>query len=321
MYFQDDHKLIFTYLQSQQSAQDYLFRCYKQLHDVDAERKSYENCNVFMYCLNHGLEYYRAGDKVNIVLKPVMYFYGMAHLLKACLLINRPDYPESTSVLAHGVSTRKRKKKDYNFLEDEVKVQFKGLFPYFTEHLFHIKKLPFEKITMNALLRLLPELIPYYDFEQNTSLVRVGKVGGSTLNIPKLLCDQYHMTENALLNKITPYVPSIRETRQEVDHIIIDLKEALSHTTSPFQVDLHNNMYLPTDRELFFPISEVMVHYLLLYNLSMLSRYEAEWWGELLASKPDKDYPFISSFLDITQIKIPMIISKYLLNKIEEQAK
>ncbi|WP_010094612.1 YaaC family protein [Ornithinibacillus scapharcae] len=313
MHFHDDPKMIFTYLQSQQTAQNFLLECYKQLHDVDAERKSYENCNVFMYCLNHGMEYYRAGEKVDIVLKPVMYFYGMAHLLKACLLIKRPDYPESTSVLAHGVSTRKRKKKDYNFLEDEVKVQYKGLFPYFSEHLFRINKLPFEKITMNDLLRLIPELIPYYDIEQNTSLVKVGKVGENILSIPTLLCDHYHMTENALLKKLNAYVPTIVESRQKAENVIVVLGDALSYTISPFQVDMKENIYLPTDREMFFPISEVMVHYLLLYNLSMLSRYEAEWWGELLATKPDKDYPFISSFLDITQVKIPMIISKFLI--------
>lgn len=316
MHFREDPKLIFTYLQSQQTAQNYLLECYKQLDDIDAERKSYENCNVFMYCLNHGMEYYRAGVKVDILLKPVMYFYGMAHLLKACLLVHRPDYPESTSVLAHGVSTRKRKKKDYNFLEDEVKIQFKGLFPYFSEHLFHINKLPFEKITMNALLRLLPELIPYYDLEQKTSLVKIGKIGEHNLSIPTLLCDHYHMTENALLKKISAFIPTILDSRQEAGNIKVILKDPLSYTISPFQMDMKENLYLPTDREMFFPISEVMIHYLLLYNLSMLSRYEAEWWGELLATKPDKDYPFISSFLDITQVKIPNIISSYLLNHI-----
>ena len=110
MHFREEIHSFYTYLQSQQPAQKYLLQCYQQINEIDAERKSYENCNVFMYCLNHGMEYYHAGDKLDTVLKPVMLFYGMAHLLKACLLTKRPDYPESTSVLAHGVSTRKRKK-------------------------------------------------------------------------------------------------------------------------------------------------------------------------------------------------------------------
>lgn len=316
MRFLEDINSFYTYLQSQQTAQKYLYQCYQQLEDVDCDRKSYENCNVFMYCLHHGREYYRAGEKLDTVLKPVMFFYGMAHLLKACLLTKRPDYPESTSVLAHGVSARKRKKKDYSFLEDEVKLQHKGLFPYFSQHLFGINKLPFEKMTMRSLFSLIPELISYFDLEEEKSLIRIGKVGDDTLHIPKSICDDYYMTENAIVKRLTAYLP-IKETIEEKDCLKLHLSEPFIQTVSPFPMDLNHIIYMPTDRNLFFPISEIMVHYLLLYNLSMLSRYEAEWWGELLATKPDADYPFISSFLDITQKKIPILIGKYLYKKIE----
>ncbi|MBC5638362.1 YaaC family protein [Ornithinibacillus sp. BX22] len=318
MRFSEDIQSFYTYLQSQQTAQKYLYHCYLQLEDVDAERKSYENCNVFMYCLNHGKEYYRAGEQLDLVLKPVMFFYGMAHLLKACLLTKRPDYPESTSVLAHGVSARKRKKKDYSFLEDEVKLQHKGLFPYFSQHLFGIKQLPFEKITMRSLFSLIPELITYFALEQDQSLIPIGKRGDRLIRIPKEVCDHYHMTENALIKRMKDYL-SFQESQIDSESITIHLTDTLIQTVSPFQMDLDGMIYLPTDRQLFFPLSEIMVHYLLLYNLSMLSRYEAEWWGELLATKPDADYPFISSFLTITQKKIPLLIGEYLHKKIEGQ--
>ncbi|WP_042147629.1 YaaC family protein [Paucisalibacillus sp. EB02] len=319
MYFQEEIHSFYTYLQSQQTAQKYLLQCYKQIDKIDAERKSYENCNIFMYCLHHGREYYRAGDKLDTVLKPVMFFYGMAHLLKACLLTKRPDYPESTSVLAHGVSTRKRKKKDYSFLEDEVKLQHKGLFPYFSEHLFGINKLPFEKVTMKSLFRLIPELIAYFNYEQNQGLVKIGNLDDKTITVPKTICDDYHMTENALIKRLESYLPRILETEDNSSNIILRLSESLSSDVGPFQITMNSEVYLPTDRDFFIPLSEVMVHYLLLYNLSMLSRYEAEWWGELLSTKPDVDYPFISRFLDITQVKIPIIMGKYLLKKMEEQ--
>ncbi len=57
----------------------------------------------------------------------MLLFYGMSQLFKACLLTIDPNYPESTTVLAHGVTTRKRKKQGYQFLEDEVKVQKKWI--------------------------------------------------------------------------------------------------------------------------------------------------------------------------------------------------
>ncbi|MEH7537842.1 YaaC family protein, partial [Bacillus toyonensis] len=57
----------------------------------------------------------------------------ISQLFKACLLTIDPNYPESTTVLAHGVTTRKRKKQGYQFLEDEVKIQKNGLFTHVAE--------------------------------------------------------------------------------------------------------------------------------------------------------------------------------------------
>ncbi|MDY0394731.1 YaaC family protein [Virgibacillus halophilus] len=156
----------YSYLQSQKTAQDYLKQCYEKIPGVDAEKKSYENANTFLYYLAHGRQFYENGKNLDLLLQPLLYFYGMVHLLKACLLTERPEYPESTSVLAHGVSARKRKKRNYIFSEDEVRIQHNGLLPYFTKHLFHLKYLPFEKIDMSRLLRLIPEISPLFSWHQ-----------------------------------------------------------------------------------------------------------------------------------------------------------
>ena len=44
----------------------------------------------------------------------------------------------------------------------------------------------------------------------------------------------------------------------------------------------------------------------------MVSRYETGWWGDLLATKPDYDYPFIIDFLNITSKKVPMLLGQLL---------
>src|SRR5690625_7267275 len=98
----------------------------------------------------------------------------MVHLVKACLLTIRPGYPESTSLLAHGVTARKRKKKNYSYMEDEVKIQHNGLFPYMAAHLLSSKSIPFEKISMEALLSLIPEMLPLFQF-QNKQTIKIGR--------------------------------------------------------------------------------------------------------------------------------------------------
>lgn len=298
----------YTYLQSQQTAQKYLYDCYQKLGHVDAAVKSYENCNQFMYYLNHGIRFYDNGRKLDTLLKPILFFYGMVHLLKANLLTLRPNYPESTVILAHGVSSRKRKKKDYSFMQDEVKTQHNGLFPYFSEHLYAIKKTPNEKIKMDYLLTLIPEMSALFKFQGEEKMTIIGDAGTNELVFPATVLDNYHLTEKTFIQRIKCYLPAIEQTETTKTSIHVSLANPFHQITSPFYTDTANKkIYFPLYRDYFSTVSEVMVHYLLLYNLSMLCRYEAEWWGELLAAKPDMDYPFISHFLKTTGEKIPQV--------------
>ncbi|MFC0300152.1 YaaC family protein [Virgibacillus soli] len=305
-------KSLYTYLESQQTAQQFLHHCYQKLPDVDADVKSYENCTTFMYYLRHGKLFYESGQVQHIALKPILLFYGMAHLLKACLITKRPDYPESTTILAHGVSTRKRKKRDYNFLQDEVKLQHNGLFRYFSEHLFQVTTFPFEKIQMESLLKLIPELTTLFHFHQDESMVHVGKMGDDTLRFPTSLLDQYHLTEKAFIQRIKPYLGVMINQTSDKKSMILQLKQPLRDFKGPFFFNLHEQIYFPANRDHFIPLHEVMIHYLLLYNLSMLSRYEAEWWGDLIVTKSDSDYPFIEQFLETTAKKIPILLGREL---------
>ena len=84
--------------------------------------------------------------------------------MKASLLTLDPNYPESTSLLAHGVTTRKRKKQQYEFLKDETKIQKNGLLPCIAEKLFQIKQLEGEKFTMETLIREIPEMQTSFSF-------------------------------------------------------------------------------------------------------------------------------------------------------------
>jgi len=313
-----DINAFYTYLQSQKTAQQFLCQSYQKMEGVNPERKSYENCNSFIYFLKHGIHFYTAGKKADPMLKPLLLFYGMSHLLKASLVANRPNYPESTKVLAHGVSSRKRKKKQYVFMNDEVKVQHFGLFPYFSEHLYGIKRPLFDKITMEFLLGLIPEMTPLFTFNGQNKLHRIGTIGDQTLEFPYPLLDQYHLTEQAFLSRITPHLPRIVSTKSDQINITVQLSKPLTNPTGPFFTHLVNqSIYFPSTREFYLPISEVMVHYLLLYNLSMLSRYETEWWGDLLMTMPEIDYPFIVHFLKETANKIPTLLGYdlYLLHQ------
>lgn len=302
-------KSFYTYLQSQQTAQQFLFHCYQNMEGINAEMKSYENCNSFIYYLKHGLHFYETGGKLTTSLQPILYFYGMIHLIKAVLLTKRPNYPETTKLLAHGVSSRKRKKKSYTFMKDEVTIHNHGLYSYFSEHLFGVKKQLVNKLKMEDLLALIPEISSLFTFNKQRSMINVGKINHTRLIMPIELLDHYHLTSKTFLQRLNSYLPKVLSYHTNQDQIQIKLSMPLTKSSGPFFFNmLDHSIYFPLNRAHFLPISEVMTHYLLLYNLSMLSRYETEWWGDLIATKSDIDYPFIIHFLKYTSPKVPLLL-------------
>lgn len=224
--------------ESQKHLHRWLYKHYK-VHPETREKameKCYMNSSVFHYEWLIGREYWLEGLRAPLTVKPLLFFYGLTHLLKGIILLKDPYYPASSEVLAHGVTTRKRKKKGYRFLEDEIKIQKKGFFPHMAYTMFHVKLSQGEKWKVKDLL----------------------------------LVDKY-------VYSLSQKLASNRED------------ESLSE------------IHLP----------KLCIHYLLLYNLSMVTRYEGEWWGELLTYKQSEDYPIIKTYLTEAGNTVPSLFKPY----------
>ncbi len=296
----------------------FLKKIYTGLKLPNAEQKSYENCYPFMYYLEHGKLYYEQAEVSPLPVKPILLFYGMVHLCKACILTVEPDYPETTAVLAHGLSSRKRKKQHYSFLDDEVKLQKHGLFPLLAESLFHIKQLEGDKIKMGDLLECIPELSALFlQLKGKPTFFPVTEEDGQYL-LPGKVLDLFHMTDNRfrMFLQSKSAVP-IQFNPETPDNKIAFTASLANHfEPAPFKFNLCTcQLVFPLNKEGLFLFPELLTHYLLLYNLGMIARYEIEWWSELTKMMPNEDYPFIESFLDISLKKGPYLIYQYLASR------
>jgi len=297
---------------SAEYCQRYLKCSYQKLHLENPEQKSYENGYAFLYYLEHGKIYYEQAEKSPLTLKPILLFYGLVHLIKACILTTDPAYPETTAVLAHGVSTRKRKKQNYLFFKDEVKLQKNGLFPFMSEKLFHMKQLEGEKVIMEELLQLIPELDDLFFLLEGKRTFDKLLSDGDLLLVPESVLDHYHMTKDRLKEFLTSKLEKGVEFSGE--GLALTWNDTKSVGVSPLKFNLENGFYtIPLNKNHLFTFPELLIHYLLLYNLSMIARYETEWWSELTKMMPNQDYPFIATFLDITQKKGPFLIYQFLM--------
>lgn len=300
---------------SAEYSQLFLKKSYKLLHTNEIETKSYQNCYPFIYFLEHGKLYYQQAVNSPINIQPVLLFYGFVHLIKACLLTIDPSYPSSTSVLAHGVSTRKRKKQQYLFFKDEIKIQKNGLFACMSKNMFQLPSIEGEKFKMGELLQQIPELSDlFHIFTGSPSFLPVSFSNTEAI-IPSKILDSYFMSKDRFQHYLESQLGNpVKNVKTSKTSIEVAFSEPLQPVPPFYYNVLDNKHYIPIEkRSVHLP--EILVHYLLLYNLSMIARYEIEWWSELLKTMPNQDYPYIESFLSIAAKKGPQLIYNFLAKK------
>lgn len=297
-------------------SQDYLANHYKAAGVESISSKSYGNCYRLMYHLQHGRLYLSQATVSPFAIKPMLLFYGLSQLLKACLIVYDPDYPANSSVLAHGLSTRKRKKQGYSFLNDEVKIQREGLYPHLLLKLFHMKHYDLDdKYSMVKLLKQLPEMEDRFHYLSKETVFVTGLKKDNTLHFHSSILDHYHMTPDRFQLHLSNYQfdakPIIKEEGQSL--IISHSKNANFFAPSPIRTNQQGSPALHKDRGDFLFLPELAIYYLILYNLSMICRYETEWWGERLHTMDCDEVPFIKHFLDIVEDRTQLLIVNELL--------
>lgn len=301
---------------SAETTQYFLETIYKEQKIEKSKEYSYKNGDRFIFYLKHAEAFFTQADLSGIEIKPILLFYGTAQLLKACLLTVDFLYPSHTSVLAHGVTSRKRKKQNYRFYEDEVKIQKNGLCMHVCRQLFELdRSLEEERFQMKTLLTRIPELNEVLSFQRKNNL-KLAEIINSDgrYAVPIRLAQDYCMTEERLAEYIVQHLGwEFIDKNESHLYFALSEKERCISTSKTVLYNFNTNQqFLPAERDRFLNIPELISHYLLLYNLSMIARYETEWWYELILQNGSDDYVIIQQFLKIAEKKVPIHITDFL---------
>lgn len=299
--------------QSASYSQKYLRRIYEAEEIEEPLNKSYKNGYSFTYYLIHGSRFFEQAAQAPFELKPLLLFYGMVQLCKACLLTMDQDYPNTSSVLAHGVSTRKIKKQSFEFLQDTVLIQKKGLFGHMSKTLFNIQSLEGQKYQMEELLSFIPELQPVFKkIRRKTLCCPVTQTPDGHLKVTKTILNELKMTEGRFSQFFSNYFTlDGTETHEKSAELSFTLKDHVQKDQI-FLQDIDGENYLSSLRIGYPLLPELLVHYLLLYNLSMITRYETEWWNDLFFQRSSTDISFIQAYMILSGKKVPLLISHLL---------
>jgi hypothetical protein len=326
----------FVFFESEPTARQFLTSRYSHLDERERKSCAYRNTQKLIYLSKQAREFFNTGMNSNILVRPLLFYYGMVNLAKMLILTLDPWYPSHTSLLAHGVTTRKIKKAQYEFMEDEIKVQKDGLIPHLIQ-LIADKKVR-ETYRMKELLSLIPELSMGYErIYHDTQLVPVyvhDEMDASTLRteayFPISLLDERNVTLHSFcewvngFNKAEHYFePGIVYQRQGIfslywrhSHGIHGLDSPNGFSNHLFFRDLMGRYYVWNKPEERLMLPEIIHHLLVMYLLGMLCRYEGDLWGEIHFSFHSQDLYVIHEFMNLSPRKYPNLILNLMFQEV-----
>ncbi|MCS1352705.1 YaaC family protein [Mechercharimyces sp. CAU 1602] len=321
---------LYLLLESEPQVISFLCQRYTALGEKEAKKLAYRAAEPLIHYIKQARQTYLACYQADVAVKPLLSYYGMTYLCKAFLLQHDPYYPRKADVLRHGLTTRKRKKRNFRFYEDEVKIQREGLFPLLTQAL-HAPSLEAEFIHMRSCYALLPELQDSYRqvFGESTlapilELSPSTQVGtGMSFCVEESILDNLHLTKKAFLQRLNHHrisndyrftldQPAVRGGRLHLlwQHNDIPHVNRWAHGFHHpfFREDTQGGYSLYTGDSRLVHVSEILIHLILLFALSMVCRYETPLWGEIIGGSAAEDRIFIHEFLRLTERKFPQLM-------------
>lgn len=333
----------FNFLQNEETARRYLLDIYSERQFHHPDHLAYRNVPAFTAYINQASTLIRDSEAHRPYIRPLLLYYGMMSLLKAWLLTRIPDYPQNTAVLQHGLSTRKRKREPFRFCEDDIRIQREGLFPLIAEE-WKLPLMAGERYTAKELFSFIPELqSTYHRLFQQKSLAHVfftRSDSGLQLHIPRQALHPIHLSDTRLVAKLNQaeegfFSLSTTETNsqaylsltyendaQEIAVMgsgtpLVFAKAPTLFTVEPLWVNLDHpwfyedkkgDHYLWLGHDRLTPLPEILVHFMLLFSLSMLCRYDPPLWGEIMLENQHAEQILIQQLLELVPRKFPQLM-------------
>lgn len=303
----------FKQFENREVCLDYLKKNCKKFDNSD---KFHFRASLMKYYITQAKEYYLSAKDSSVSTKPTLLYYGASCLVKALILAKRGYEDDSTG---HGIEIHESNTDD--LLKFRIK-PVKGTFSQLYQTLEKKTPKTIKQIDFNLeeLLSLIPEINEDFEniFNKKSLAIKVDRIrdeDGERLyyegdyftnesepseffnNIPNF--DKYYFPPTLLSNGITCF------KKPKYDENII-LRNIMGEE---FLISSLNT------GEKFIYLSQIPVHFLILYLLSMMSRYYVNIWLSENTSDESRYFYIIEKFLDISERKFPNLILNEILNK------
>lgn len=283
-----------SYFESEHNAKEFL-KAKFALIDKDLK----DIASGLAFTMRAAREYYDSGGHVSLLTRPLLIFYGMTALSKVLFM---STYGKKSPSKGHGLEPPK----PTAFDELSTRVRKVGTFP-----LLHCclskEKLYRKKFIMKELLSIVPEVKVEYEtiYKEKSRALRVSKIRQGFQVVDSEI-EEY----GDLVKDLKRFFPEIK-TAQKIGTgvTIYDHHIPLTWTVSG------KYLVLPMRKQKDPFIPELSAHFLIMYILGMISRYNPKEWGEIATGEESGDIYIIQKFLEATTRKFPNLILNKLRNR------
>lgn len=317
-----------SYFENELIAREYLKDKYSQLAKIDRpERLAFRNVTPFLIYIRQARQIFQSVHEVTNWMKPTHLYYGMMSLLKALILTVDPHYPQSSQVLKHGLTTKKRKKEMFRFFFDDIRVQKEGLFPHYQSLFSHHLREDYNPIQLLQMIPDLQETVSKVVKSQHFVAIEVEENADVVyITFPLTLLEHMKYSKER-------FVEWLNSRKIEGTFFLPEGSPTIKNVKSSFQVNwaskqnkILQHPYLYQNKKgdhfiwtrndhLIEPVPEIEAHYMLLFGLSMLSRYEPPLWADVIDATTSVEGILIQEFLRVVKRKFPNLI----LNQLHEK--
>jgi hypothetical protein len=255
------------------------------------------------YTMRTAREYYEAAGRVTTLTQPLLIFYGMTALSKAVFMTKHGKKSPSKG---HGL--RKVEGWKGTLAELSAEVTKDGTFPQF-HGCYSGKDLDKLTFSVKDFLSLVPEVKVEFEtvYHEKSKALKIQRRHNQVHVVDSEL-DQY-----GDLSELIFAIPGMHDVYIP-EPVQLENKLVLFYSYVNLGAKDPSIRAISGDEYLVLPLSrsservcipEMSVHFMLMYLLGMLSRYQPTEWGEIIGGEKTGEIYIIQKFLDTTVRKFP----------------
>jgi len=289
-------------------------------------------------CIEQAAEIYSVSRSISFVTRPILLYFGMQRLAKALIFLKNPTL-SLEKLRHHGIAGGGISDKTESFLNSKVHIKKEGIFAEFskltTRNVVRIKRtvyhggdyhsdvpslqesdmselLGLTEFELADLLSLVPELhdLSHYLHFSRKSLA---KCHYSIRELPDGKIDTLLTIGKAFglnfLKSSVKIIDDFKDCKENSSKFVLTEKRADKALIAESMVESDTGeLFLVCPTKPCVRISDINVHYLLMFLLNYVARYKAPLLKEILEGENTVVVALIKKFIETSQIKFPKLI-------------